>query len=153
MGKSRAYLKGAAKNIQIADHMMYVTLPIVNERRLLLKIFDEIYKAIINCMYSLLYYEFSLGRVKLSDVLSENIALFLKLSQRNLLSREQLKLIQEIIVVHERHSESALEFVRREKVVIMSDSLGVKSLDVRKTKEYLLVAKELLMQLTKKEYS
>ncbi|MEN9626461.1 MAG: hypothetical protein RL557_789 [archaeon] len=142
-------MKDAARNIQIADHMIYVTLPIVNEKRLLLKIFEEIYKAIINSIHSMLSYEEALGRVKVEG-LAESINQFFTLARKNGLSHEQLKTIREILELRQWHVASASEFVRREKVVIMSDSLSVKAIDLKRIKEFLLVAKELLLTVSKR---
>ncbi len=149
MENYKQYMKDAAKNIQIADHMIYVTLPIVNENRLLLKIFEEIYKAIVSAIYSMMYYEHSLGRIRINGF-NEIIENFFKIARRNGLSNEQLKTIKEIIELREWHVASASEFVRREKVVIMSDYLSVKSIDLKKIKEYLLAAKELLLNVSKR---
>jgi hypothetical protein len=51
-------LKQAIRHLQIADHITYVTFPLVNEKRLLLKIIEEINLAIIhslNCMFNYKY--------------------------------------------------------------------------------------------------
>ena len=149
MENYKQYMKDAARNIQIADHMIYVTLPIVNEKRLLLKIFEEIYKSIINAMYSMLSYEEALGRIKVEG-LTESINHFFIIARKNGLSHEQLKTIREILDLRQWHVASASEFVRREKVVILSDSLSVKSIDLKRIKEFLLAAKELLLHVSKR---
>ena len=66
MEKFQENLVQAIKNLQIADHMAYVTYPLINEKRLLLKIFDEIYKSIISCINAILNYEYLYKRIKLS---------------------------------------------------------------------------------------
>ena len=43
-----------------------------------------------------------------------------------------------------------MEFVKKDKVVILSDALGTKTLDLRLIKEYLLLAKELLVKVSKR---
>jgi hypothetical protein len=42
-----------------------------------------------------------------------------------------------------------MEFVRQERVVIMSDSLGTKVIDLITIKKYLLLAKELMVRARK----
>ena len=50
MEKYKENLIEASKRLRIADHMTYVTFPLVNEHRLLLKIFDEIYLSRTYCI-------------------------------------------------------------------------------------------------------
>ena len=147
---SQKYLKEAIKNIQIADHMIYVTFPLINEKRLLLKTFEEIYKSIINCIYSLLYYEKMLGRIIIYENKNDNLETFFNIAKKYNLTNQQLKKIKEIIDINNKHEQSAIEFVKKEKLIMMSDTLRIRSIDLFILKEYLLVAKEFLMLLSKK---
>jgi len=140
-------LKQAIKSLKIADHMTYVTFPLVNEHRLLTKIFDEIYKSIINCINSILNYEYYYKRIRLYQDNNDNLNTFTeKIARSYSLNNEQIKKIKEIIDLNKRHKQSAMEFVKQEKVIILSDNLHTKTIDIRKIKEYLLLAKELLIK-------
>ena len=151
MEKFQENLIQAIKNLQIADHMTYVTYPLVNEKRLLLKIFDEIYKSIINCINTILNYEYLYKRIKLYTDNRENlITFFNKCSKDYGLTNEQLKKIKEIIEIHKKHQESSMEFVKKDQLVILSQELQTQTLNIFKIKEYLLVAKELLMKIKNK---
>ena len=66
------------------------------------------------------------------------------------LTNEQIKKIKEIIELNKQHKQSAMEFVKKDKIVILSDNLGTQILDLQKIKEYLLLAKELLMKTNNK---
>lgn len=150
MEKYQKNLKEAIRNLQIADHIAYVTFPLVNEQRLLLKIFDEIYKSIINCINAILNYEYLYNRVHLYENNSENIRTFTKCAKSYNLSNEQIKKILEILELNKKHNQSAMEFVKRERIIILSDNLGTQILDIRKIKEYLILAKEFLMLVNEK---
>jgi len=139
--------KEAVKHLQIADHMTYVTFPLVNENRLLLKIFDEIYLSIIYCVNTILYYEYLYKRIELYDSYRDNLDTFVRIARDYNLNHEQVKRITEIIDLNKRHKKSAMEFVRNDKVVIMSDNLGTQIIDIILIKQYLLLAKELLMKV------
>jgi hypothetical protein len=146
--KYQENLKEAIKNLQIADHMTYVTFPLVNEKRLLLKIFDEIYKSIINCIWTILNYEHLYKRITLYSQEYENIQTFINKCAKNYdITNEQIKKIRQIIELNKEHKQSAMEFTRQNKIVILSDSLGTKIIDIQIVKEYLLLAKELLMKI------
>ena len=140
-------LKEAIRHLQIADHMTYVTFPLVNENRLLLKIFDEIYNSIIGCVNCILNYEYLYKRISLYKSHKDNLGTFVNLAKEYDLSNEHIKKIEEIIEVNKRHKESAMEFVKGDKVVILSDNLGTQILDLRIVKEYLLLAKELMVRV------
>jgi len=140
-------LKEAVRHLQIADHMAYVTFPLVNEYRLLLKIFDETYSSIINCINSILNYEYLYKRIQLYNNHSDNMDTFVRIAKDYELSNEQVKKIKEVIELNKKHKQSAMEFVKKDKVVIMSDSLSTQVLDLRLIKEYLLLAKELMVKV------
>ena len=149
--KFQENLKAAVKSLQIADHMTYVTFPLVNEQRLILKIFDEIYKSVINCINAILNYEYLYKRIQIYSDNGDNIRTFASKCAKNYsLNNEQIKKILEIIDLNKKHNQSAMEFVKKNKVVILSDSLSTKTLDIFKIKEYLLLAKELLMKTNKR---
>ena len=151
MEKFHENLKQAIRSLQIADHMTYVTFPLVKEQRLLLKIFDEIYKSIINCINAILNYEYMYKRIRLYTENGENIRTFAhKCAKTYNLNNQQTKKILEILELNKKHKQSAMEFVKKDKIVILSDSLGTQTLDIQKIKEYLLLAKELLMQANNK---
>lgn len=141
-------LKEAIRHLHIADHMTYVTFPLVKENRLLLKIFDEIYASIINSINSVLNYEHFCKRINLYSNYSNNFDTFIRIAKNYGLSSEHLKKIKEIITINNRHKQSSMEFVKKDKVVIMSDNLGVEVLDLMAIKQYLLVAKELLVRVS-----
>lgn len=145
--KFQENLKESIRNLQIADHMAYVTFPLVNEQRLLLKIFDEIYKSIINCINAILNYEYLYKRIRLYKDNNDNLQVFKEKCAKNYgLNNEQVKKICEILDLNKKHKKSAMEFVKKDKVVILSNNLNTQTLDIQTIKQYLLLAKEFLMK-------
>lgn len=133
-------LKESIRHLQIADHMAYVTYPLVNEKRLLLKIFEEINKSIMYSINSMIIYEnLTLGNDE--DFIKNFLS---KYGKDYDLTNEKIKKIFEIIDLHKRYKESAMDFVRKDKIVIMSDSLKIQSLNISRIKEYLLLSKEII---------
>lgn len=144
MQKFNGYFNESVKSLQIADHMAYVTYPLVNEKKLLLKILDEIYKSIIYSINAVLNCNSLIKKTKLFKNSKENINEFFENHANNLLNKNQINKIQELIEIHDKHKQSAIEFTKNNKIVIMSDNLGIDTLDIQKIKEFLLTAKELL---------
>ena len=58
MEKFLEYLEESGKRIATADHLLYVTFPLVKEKKLLLKILEEINSGLLNCLNSILQYEY-----------------------------------------------------------------------------------------------
>jgi hypothetical protein len=144
-------LQEAMKNLQIADHMTYLTYPLINEKRILLKIFNEIFKAVKNCIRATLYYEASLNKIEVFKDENTNLHNFVtKISKKYDFSEKQLNLVLEIYELNKIHEDSPMEFVKKDKMVIMSDNLGLRTLDIAKIKEYLIFSKEFLGKVNTK---
>ena len=90
--KFQENLEDAIKNLQIADHLAYITLPLVKDNRLLLKIFDSIYKSIISCINAILNYEYLYKRIKIYKSTEENLQTFVHKCAKNYnLTNKQIK--------------------------------------------------------------
>jgi hypothetical protein len=152
MEKYKTDLMEASRHLRIADHMTYVTFPLVNEHRLLLKIFDETYLAIINCVNCILNYESMYKRIRLYPSFNENFNTFIRIVRNYDLTDEQIKMIEEIVELNKKHKKSAMEFVKQNKIIIMSDNLGIQILDLIIIKRYLLLAKELMVKTRDKVF-
>ncbi len=135
-------LKEAIRHLQIADHMAYVTFPLIREKKLLLKIFDEIYASIINSINSVLIYE------NISN--KNNFEAFSKIAKEYHLLNEQIKKIKEIIEINQKHKESAVEFFRNDRIVILSANLGTNTISLDDLKKYVLVAKDFIVKVSAK---
>ena len=137
MVESNEYLEDAIKSLQIADHMTYVTYPLIKDEKLLLKILKEINKCVVNCIKVIVFEEGKSWEEIFRRFLEKN-------SLEGFLNNEEIKKLKEILDFSKGYDESAMEFVRRDKVVMMSDDLSVRVLDVVRIKEYLVVAKRLM---------
>ena len=145
MEKFIQYLETAEKSIRIADHMIYVTFPLIKEKRLLLKILSEINFATLNLINSALQYDYLYKKITLVKDARTNFRTFTeKCASRYEITNDEIKLIIDLIDTAEKHKKSPFEFVRNEKVVILSENLKPKTITVDKTKEFLIMSKNLL---------
>ena len=145
MEKFLEKIEEAEKTIQTVDHMIYVTFPLIKDKRLLLKVIREMKTAVSNCVSSILHYEYLYKRITLYKDSKTNFKTFTeKCAPKYQISREEIKLILELFDFVEKHKESPFEFVREEKVVILSENMRPKTLTVEKTKEFLILAKNIL---------
>jgi hypothetical protein len=138
-------LTEADKIIRTADHMIYVTFPLIKDKRLLLKILTETQIALAKCINAILQYEYLYKRIKLYNKAKENLNTFkTKCASRYGINQEELELILEIFDISEKHKESPFEFMKEEKIVILSDNMEQKTLTSEKIKQFIEVTKNLL---------
>ncbi len=143
----------AEKNIYSADHMIYITFPLIKDKRLLIKIIHELKDAITACITSILQREYVYKRISLYKNPRENFRTFTeKCAPRYKVTNDEIKLILELFDFVEKHKESPFEFIKDDRVVILSNSLKPKMLTTEKTKEFLILAKNLLKK-TKENFN
>lgn len=148
MEKFLSSLETAARTIKTADHMTYITFPLLKDKRLLIKILSEIYLAMLNIVNAVLQYEYYYKRIVLYKDARMNFNTFVeKCSSRYSISQEDVRRILDIFTIIEKHKQSPMEFVRREKLVIMSDNMQTESISIERLKEYLILTKEILRKV------
>ncbi|PJE81327.1 hypothetical protein COU58_03080 [Candidatus Pacearchaeota archaeon CG10_big_fil_rev_8_21_14_0_10_32_42] len=151
MEKFLNHLQEAERIIKISDHMIYVTFPLIKDKRLLLKILLETKKAVENCVNSILQYEYFYKRISLKKDSKENFRTFEnKCSRIYNITQNEICLILELLELAERHRRSTMEFVRNGKVVILSESLEHRIITIEKAKEFLELAKNILRKTKEK---
>ena len=145
MEKFLENLQEAEKTIQTIDHMIYITFPIVKDKKLLLKIILETKTAIAKCINSILQYEYIYKRIRLHKSSKTNFRTFEdKCAPRYNITKEETKLILELFDIVEKHKQSPMEFVKDDKIVILSNNMDQKTVTVEKSKEFLSLAKSVL---------
>lgn len=129
------------------DHLLTITFPIVKDKRILIKILSELKVSIKKTINSILQYEFIYKRIKLHENPNKNFEIFVKeCSKRYKITPQEIEKIKEIFDIAKKHEESSMEFMRGEKIVILSKEMNPRSISLEQTKDYL----ETVKNLTKK---
>jgi len=148
MEKFLENLQEAETKIQIADHMLYVTFPLLKDKKLLLKILQDTKIAISKCINSILQYEYLYKKIKLYNDPKTNFRTFQeKSSKRYNISEQEIKLILELFDIVEEHKKSSMEFMKNEKIIILSPSLQQKTITIEQVKEFLTLSKNILKKI------
>lgn len=137
-------LDEALKALQTADHMTYITFPLVKEKRLMLKILSELNLAVLSTINAILQYEYYYKRIQIYSDSRENFNTFRKMAGRYEITPEQLKKIVEIISLAEKHKRSPFEFVKEDKIIILSDRMQTDTISIDKIKSFLIEVKDIL---------
>ena len=147
MEKFIEYLKTAEEKIQTIDHMIYVTFPLIKDKKLLLKILSELNITILNTINSILQYEYLYKRINLTQDAKTNLRIFAQqCAPRYQITEQEIKLILELLDLADKHKKSPFEFIKEEKVVILSENLKPATITLDKTKEFLIMGKNLLQK-------
>lgn len=140
----------ATKSFQTADHLTYITFPLIKEKRLFLRILIELNNAILNAINSILQYEYYWKRIQLYKDARENFRIFKNLAGKYDISPEQIKKLVEIMNLSEKHKKSPFEFVKSDRIVIMSDNMQPDSITIEKIKSFLIETKDLIRKASSK---
>src|SRR3989344_166204 len=133
MEKFIEYLQEAEKKIKTADHLIYMTY------------------AIISIISSILQYEYIYKRIDLSKDAKINLQTFINNCAPSYdITDIEIKTIKEIISLSELHRKSVMEFLKNDKIVILSEYLQPEILTLDKNKEFLLISKQILRKTASK---
>ncbi len=145
MEKLLEHLQEARKITKTIDHLIYVTFPLVKDKRLLLKAVVESKKSIAHCINAILQYEYLHKRIKLCKDSNENFKTFSeKCTSKYEITNQEVELIVELFSVVKSHEQSPFEFARDDRIIILSESMNQKILTIEKVKEFLLLTKNVL---------
>ncbi len=135
----------AERTIMATDHLIYVTFPLIKNKRLLLKAMVDLKNAIAKCINSILQYEYIFRRIRLSKDPKTNLETFLKKSApNNGIGVSETRQIIELFGLVKKHEESPMEFVRKEKIVILSANLHKDIITLEDIKRFLILSKTIL---------
>ena len=138
-----------AKNITFtADHLIYVTYPLLKDKKLLLKILLETKNAIIYSLNSILQYEYLFKRIRLHTDPKINFKTFQnKCAAKYGITESQIKLIMNLLDLSEKHKKSPMEYLKNDKIVILSKSSEQTILPIEKIKEFVELSKNILKKI------
>ncbi|MDD5178058.1 MAG: hypothetical protein PHT54_02140 [Candidatus Nanoarchaeia archaeon] len=132
-----------------ADHLTYVTYPLVKDLKLIITILDNLHKSLELGMDAVLQYERLYKRI---GPVPENFSARYELFKDNCVSkygfnREHLLLMKDLREIIKNRKESPMEFIRKDKYVICSDDYGMKTITIDKVKNYIFQSKSFIIKL------
>lgn len=121
-------LEKARKNLETADHLAYMTYQIVKEKKILLKVLEYLSQSVISVINAILQYEYLQKRVSLYKDARANFNTFKRLTNLYEITPEEVTALSQVLELARQHNNSPFEFIKNEKVVIMSKSLETKTI-------------------------
>ena len=146
MEKYQEAREQALKSVKVADHMLYVTYPVLQDPKLLVSILDNVFLGLTSAMTAVLWHERFLKRIPpFNDTFESKFNLFrAKIAPGYKIAKkyaEFMREIQEIIVTHRK---SKVEFRRKDSFIICQDDYSTISVTVPQLKDYVRVTKEFI---------
>lgn len=141
----------ARQKIKVADHMLFMTYPLVKDPKLLLSIIENVFASLDIGMDAVLKHERLFKRIPpYHDTFPSRFELFKKkIIPRYGLSPHYGELVREIQRLLAERKKSPVEFARKDKFVICSPSYNLKTVDVNLVKKYIFETKIFIDKIEK----
>ena len=149
MDRFHTLIADANKAMETADHLAYVTYPVVNDVKLLMVVVEHVHRALLNGMHALLHYDALYKRISPvpEDFKSQFLMFKASTSRRYHIHPDELLLIQDIKELMDKRKASPMEFARKDKFVIASRDYKLRTLTMSKVKNYLTTAKTFIKKV------
>lgn len=129
----------AARRIQVADHMLTMTYPLVKDPKLLIAVLNNLVKSMDTNMTAALRRE----NIAFNDTEQGRLAAYKRFLARKLQTPpETLRAFEEMQATLNEHAASPVAFRRQEKFVICNEGYKLRTLTPETTKKYIMLAKK-----------
>lgn len=129
--------------LKTADHLTYMTYPLIKDVKLLVAIINNIYDSVKTAIESLLYFERMYKRIgPLPDNFNSRLDIFKnRVMERYNFDRNFLLLIDDLKKTIEHREKSPMEFIRKDRYIICNGNYKMRSLSIENIKNYLVQSK------------
>ncbi len=144
------HLKKAISFFKTADHLVYVTMPVVNDNKLFITVLDNIHMALEGGMNAVLEYERLYKRIMpLADNFESRFEVFKRMIGKHGFINDEAIIIRELKRFIEDRKEAPVEITRSDKFVICSDNYRMKTISIEEIKKYLSITKSFLLKINR----
>lgn len=148
MDNITSLMEEANRAFKTADHLAYVTYPIVTDKKLLMVIVEHLHRAIAKSVEAILAYEYLYKRINhLPRDVSTQFSLFGETAVRYGIKKDLVSIMKEINEIIDHRDKSPIEFVRKDRFIIASDTFRLKTVTIEKVKSYIQHIKYLLEKI------
>jgi len=143
MQEASKYLSEANKLLRTADHLTYVTYPLVKDNKLIISIIKSLADAMSKAVDALLYYDKYYKRIM---TLPKDFQSRLEIFRGNCAPRYNinvayLTLIKDLKTIEYESGRAPMEFVRKDQYVIAQNNFKIRTLTYQKVKDYVNLSK------------
>lgn len=152
MEKYKSKIKEAEEEIEMADHLIYVTSPVVKDKNLFLSAFDHIYQSFKKAIYGFLLYKKRNKQVSsIPDNSKLRTRIFLEEFGRELgINKKEWQEFLKLDRSGRRKEEGKFTLLKEGSLHFILDDYNTTSLGIDEIKDNLLMIKELIKNIKKK---
>jgi len=149
MERVYSLLERANMSLRTADHLAYVTYPLLKDTKLVVAILENINNALVLSVEAMVEYDRMFNRVgATSQDFRSDLELFKNsCAPRYNIEREHIALISEINTIMETRKKGTMEFIKRDKLVVCGTDFRTKTVDHEKVKDYLNKSKKYMIKI------
>jgi hypothetical protein len=137
MEKFNFLVRQARTYFETADHLIYITYPMIGETKMLLVVVENLYRASVRLVSAVLQYERMYKRIMVLPLEFEGkLKVFEKVSSRFKISSTVVETVYDLWDIMQKHEKSPMEFARKDKFVITGEQFEMKTIDVTLLKKY-----------------
>jgi hypothetical protein len=129
--------------------MLNVTFKVIEDKRILLNVLENLYKSLLYGIDCILQYEAATKKARLFKESRKNLHLFKMIADSYGITTAEIRFIDEIFYITKKHKGSSMEFLKNDKIVIMSDN-DPYYLQLSTLKQYINSSREILRKIKKK---
>ena len=143
MEKFQEFREKAKRYVRVADHMLTQTYPLIRDPKLLLAVLSNVSLSLTSSVAAILHYERLFKRIPpfQEDLDSMFNTFKARCTRRYDINIEFITLIEEVRSLLKEHKKSPMEFVRKDKFVIASDTYRLRIISIDKMKDYIAKTK------------
>lgn len=140
MEKFQSTQSQALKYFTTADHLAHTTYGLLQEPKLLITILENLHNAVSKSMDALVYYEKyhkTIDPVTPSSFIGRMEIMESRIVDKHKIGRDAMQAIKEIQNLVEKRKSSSMEFIRKEKYILASDTYSLSTLDIEQIKAFI----------------
>jgi len=143
--------KKASSYFRTADHLTYVTYPLVNDLKLIPTILENINLALLSAMNAALEYERYYKRIApLPENFDSRYMIFEdKLINKYHIIKKEAQVIRQINQILNNYKNAPIEFSRKDKFVICNHEYRMKTVSMPEIKEFLSQTRTIIAKVSK----
>ncbi|MAF37049.1 hypothetical protein CL622_08095 [archaeon] len=149
MQQLKELITTANKHIRTADHLAYMTYPLIKDPKLIIKIAEHVYHAMKVGIEAVVFYERLYKRIsQVGDEFTAKYDLFkTKCAKRYAIDSTQILAFEDLNTILKEHKDSQVSFIREQKLVICSDQFqNIRTLTIERVKTFLNLAKQFIVK-------
>lgn len=144
-------MKEANMRFKNADHMVYVTFPLINDPKILIVIAENLYYALLNAIDALLNFEYYHKRLDyLPENLNDKLRTFREVVAKTYrFSRDIAVIFEDLHKLIEFRQKSPIEFIRKSNYILADNVYSTRMISFQKIKEYVVTVKPFMQKVDK----